>query len=132
MTTTIIIMMMKTKADVVIVVIIMVMVVIAMMIVTLHVTRHTSHVTHHRFDAEAIAPLSKAFSVIMLAGGFGVVIIGPILDKWGIAWGFVVTFATGTLWSVLGSVPSIMAQGLSWGTFALYRAFFFSVIASYM
>jgi hypothetical protein len=68
----------------------------------------------------------------MLAGGFGVVIIGPILDKWGIAWGFVVTFATGTLWSVLGSVPSILAQGLSWGTFALYRAFFFSVIASYM
>jgi hypothetical protein len=68
----------------------------------------------------------------MLAGGFGVFIIGPVLDKWGIAWGFFVTFATGTLWSVLQFVPLIPAQGFSWVTFAFYRAFFFSVIASYM
>ncbi len=68
----------------------------------------------------------------MLAGGFGVFIIGPVLDKWGIAWGFFVTFMTGTLWGVLQFVPSIPAQGLSWATFALYRAFFFSVVASYM
>ena len=47
------------------------------------------------FDAEDIAPLSKGFSVIMLAGGLGVLIIGPVLDKFGIAWGFAVTFATG-------------------------------------
>jgi hypothetical protein len=68
----------------------------------------------------------------MLAGGFGVFIIGPVLDKWGIAWGFFVTFTTGTLWGLLQFVPSIPAQGLSWATFALYRAFFFSVVASYM
>lgn len=84
------------------------------------------------FDAADIAPLSKAFSVIMLAGGFGVFIIGPVLDKWGIAWGFVVTFVTGTLWGFLQFVPSIPVQGVSWVTYALYRAFFFSVIASYM
>ncbi len=84
------------------------------------------------FGAQDIAPLSKAFSVIMLAGGFGVFIIGPVLDKWGIAWGFFVTFATGTLWGLLQFVPSIAVQGLSWVAFALYRAFFFSAAASYM
>ncbi len=84
------------------------------------------------FDAADIAPLSKAFSVIMLAGGFGVFIIGPVLDKWGLAWGFVVTFASGALWGVLQFVPSIPVQGLSWAAFALYRAFFFSAVASYM
>jgi hypothetical protein len=84
------------------------------------------------FDAADIRSLSKGFSVIMLSGGFGVFFIGPVLDKYGIAWGFFVTFVTGTLWSVLQFVPSIPVQGVSWAVFALYRAFFFSVIASYM
>jgi hypothetical protein len=84
------------------------------------------------FSAEDIAPLSKGFSVIMLAGGFGVFIIGPVLDKFGISWGFLVTFSMGSAWGILQFIPSIFAQGLSWSVFALYRAFFFSVIASYM